>query len=160
MFVTLFSSTFGRKWVGRACALSRTRSGKSSKLHSAYINSYTHTKSIRLWKTFCEDEGCRAVCSYLGQAKGVTVLELLDNKITALGCEFIGKLIHPRSLSNIQILKLDHNEIGGKGVTALGEGLAVNKSMVSLSLTYCNIDASGARALFEVLIYTQSKLLR
>ena len=24
--------------------------------------SYPHAKSIRLWKTFCEDEGVRAVC--------------------------------------------------------------------------------------------------
>ena len=88
----------------------------------------------------------------------MTVLELLDNKITPLGCEFIGKLVHPRSLCNVQILKLDHNEIGGKGITAIAEGLAVNKCLVSLSLTYCNIDASGARALFELLIYSQSQL--
>ena len=30
--------------------------------------------------------------------------------------------------------------------------------MENLSLTYCNIDESGARALFEILIFTQSKL--
>ena len=63
------------------------------------------------------------------QAKGVTVLELLDNNITPLGCEFIGKLLHPRTNSSISILKLDHNDIGGKGMAALSEGIAINKQL-------------------------------
>jgi hypothetical protein len=50
-------------------------------------------------------------------------------------------------------VKLDHNDIGAAGVRALAEGLAVNKSLLSLSLTYCNIDQEGARPLFEILIY-------
>lgn len=83
-------------------------------------------------------------------------MELLDNKITSLGCEFIGKLLHPKVNSSITILKLDHNDIGSAGVRHLAEGLAVNKSLQSLSLTYCNIDANGARPLFDILIYTQS----
>jgi len=99
----------------------------------------------------------RAVVQFVQQAKGVTVVELLDNKMTALGCEFVGKLMHPRTNSNIQVLKLDHNDIGGPGVMALAEGIAINKSLVSLSLTYCNIDYTGARAIFEILIYSQSK---
>lgn len=109
---------------------------------------------MRLWKTYCEDEGVRAVVQFLLQAKGVTALELLDNKITPLGCEFVGKLLHPKSNSNIMILKMDHNDFGGPGMQALGEGLAINKSLMSLSLTYCNIDFTGARAIFEILIYT------
>lgn len=53
---------------------------------------------------------------------------------------------------------MDHNDIGGSGVNALCEGLAISKSIVTLSLTYCDIDQSGARALFELLIYSQSNL--
>lgn len=82
----------------------------------------------------------------------------MDNKITPLGCEFISRMLHPKSNTNISILKLDHNEIGSKGMSFLAEGIAVNKSLTSLSLTYCNIDAEGARALFEILIFTQSNL--
>jgi Ran GTPase-activating protein (RanGAP) involved in mRNA processing and transport len=85
-------------------------------------------------------------------------LELLDNKITALGCEFIGRSIHPKANTNIVILKLDHNEFGAEGVRRLAEGMAINKSVEQLSLTYCNIDASGWRPLFEILIFSQSKL--
>jgi len=62
--------------------------------------------------------------------------------------------MHPKSNSNINILKMDHNDIGGPGVMALSEGIAVNKALLSLSLTYCNIDYTGARAIFEILIYS------
>jgi len=93
----------------------------------------------------------------LTQLKSVFKVDLLDNKITALGCEFVSTLIHPKSNCNIEILKLDHNEFGSAGMIALSEGLAICKTLKNLSLTYCNIDAAGARAIFEILIYSQSK---
>jgi len=57
---------------------------------------YQHCTSIRFWKTYCEDEGVRAICQYLECTKNVLFLELLDNNITALGCEFLGKALHPK----------------------------------------------------------------
>lgn len=119
---------------------------------------YPHAKTMCLWKTFCEDEGCRAVCQCLAQLKSVFKLDLLDNKLSPLSCEFISNLVHPKSNTALEILKLDHNDFGSKGVTLLAEGLAINKTIKNLSLSYCNIDAGGARALFEVLIYSQSQL--
>lgn len=41
---------------------------------------------------------------------------------------------------------------------ALSEGLAVNPVLRMLSLTYCGIDAQGAEALFEIMIYSRSAL--
>lgn len=119
---------------------------------------YNLCTSIRLWKTFCEDEGVRAVCQYLEHTKSVNFLELLDNNITPLGCEFLSKALHPRSQPQIQILKLDHNQFGSDGMIALSEGLAVNPVLRMLSLTYCGIDAQGAEALFEIFIYSRSAL--
>lgn len=66
--------------------------------------------------------------------------------------------MHPKSNAAVQILKLDHNEIGSDGLKTLAQGLAINKNLTSLSLTYCNITAEGARPIFEMLIYTQSAL--
>ena len=63
-------------------------------------------------------------------------------------------MMHPKVNPNIQILKLDHNEFGSEGLVHLAEGLAVNKIIKSLSLTYCNIDYKGGRPIFEILIYT------
>ena len=76
--------------------------------------------------------------------KQVGILELLDNKITSLGCEFISKALHPKMGSGIYMLKLDHNEFGSEGVIALSEGLAINPSLRSLSLTYCGIDHNAS----------------
>ena len=55
-------------------------------------------------------------------------------------------------------LKLDHNRFGSAGLKFLADGLAQNKTIEHLSLSYCDIDESGARYLFEILIYTQSNL--
>jgi Ran GTPase-activating protein (RanGAP) involved in mRNA processing and transport len=90
--------------------------------------------------------------------KPVNILELLDNKITALGCEFISKTLHPISKPSISILKLDHNSFGAQGVKNLSEGLAINPTLKILSLQYCSIDEEAAQALFEILIYTRSAL--
>ena len=56
------------------------------------------------------------------------------------------------------VLKLDHNEFGSEGIKRLADGLSINKTITSLSLTYCNIDYIGARALFEILIFSKSTL--
>jgi len=40
----------------------------------------------------------------------------------------------------------------------LAEGLRINKNIVQLSLTYCNIDCDGARAIFEILLFQGSVL--
>ena len=100
----------------------------------------------------------RAVCQYLEVGRNVAFLELLDNNITALGCEFLSKALHPKTQPMIQILKLDHNAFGSAGVIELSHGLAVNPVLRMLSLTYCGIDAEGADALFEIMIYTRSAL--
>jgi Ran GTPase-activating protein (RanGAP) involved in mRNA processing and transport len=96
----------------------------------------------------------------LQQLKTVFKIDLLDNKITSLGCEFISNVVHPKSNTVLEILKLDHNEFGSMGMIALSEGLAINKTIKNLSLSYCNIDAQGARALFEILIFSQSKVVQ
>ena len=102
----------------------------------------------------------RQVCLFLEheRVESVLFLELLDNKITPLGCEFIARALHPAKKPTIEILKLDHNEFGHQGVNNLAAGLAINPTLRMLSLTYCGIDQRGARALFEILIYSRSKL--
>jgi len=62
-------------------------------------------------------------------SKTVQALELLDNKITPLGCEFIGRSLHPKANTNLVIVKLDHNEFGSEGVRKLAEGMAINKTV-------------------------------
>lgn len=81
-------------------------------------------------------------------------MELLDNLITPLGCEFIGRVLHPKSNTNLVIVKLDHNAFGTEGLIQLTEGMAINKTVEHLSMTYCNIDSDGWRPIFEILIFS------
>jgi hypothetical protein len=91
-------------------------SSKLQKKNNVEFVSYPHCKSIRFWKTYCEDEGVRAICQYLELGKPVATLELLDNKITPLGCEFISRALQPKMNPSLLVLKLDHNEFGSAGV--------------------------------------------
>lgn len=54
----------------------------------------------------------RAVCQFIELGKPLLFLELLENKVTPLGCEFLARILHPKLAPTIQILKLDHNEFG------------------------------------------------
>ena len=132
--------------------------GVKALIESLKAVDYQHCKSLRLWKTGCEDEGVRSIIDWLSGNSTVQMLELLENKITPLGCDFISRICVPESPSGITILKLDHNDIGSDGIINLSQGLIMNKNLEELSLTYCNIEADGARAIFDFLIYTKSGL--
>lgn len=58
----------------------------------------------------------------------------------------------------IVALKLDHNNFGSQGVKNLCVGIQTNEFLKTLSLNYCGIDHEGARPLFELLIFSKSKL--
>jgi hypothetical protein len=134
--------------------------GVKALMESLKFIDYQHCKSLRLWKTGCGDEGVRAIVDWLITNSTVQMLELLENKVTPLGCDFISRVLSPQSPSAITVLKLDHNDIGSEGMMNLSKGLTMNKNLEELSLTYCNIDAEGAVPLFEILIYTKSGLKR
>lgn len=70
----------------------------------------------------------------------MNVLEMLDAQISKIGCEMIGQALHSKNELNLLVLKLDHNPIGSEGLKHLAEGISMNKQLVSVSLTYCNID--------------------
>jgi hypothetical protein len=99
--------------------------GVKAIVDSLKMVNYPHLLSIRLWKTYCEDEGVRAICEFLKACPSpLLCLELLDNKVTHLGCEFIGKALSPGKLCPpVCILKLDHNNFGSKGMNNLLAGL-------------------------------------
>jgi Ran GTPase-activating protein (RanGAP) involved in mRNA processing and transport len=72
------------------------------------------------------------------------VLDLLDNGITSLGCEFFGKaLVNPEI--KLRQIKLDNNLIGTEGLKNLSIGLRSISTLDKLSLKHCNIDKNGAR---------------
>ena len=49
-----------------------------------------------VWKAEFGDEGVRILSKYLMGDNNLEVIDLLDNGVTALGCQFLGKaLINP-----------------------------------------------------------------
>ncbi|EGR33938.1 hypothetical protein IMG5_030190 [Ichthyophthirius multifiliis] len=54
---------------------------------------YQHTKSVRLWKVRAQDEGTRTICNYMEKVKTLELLDLMDNQISKLGCEFLGRMV-------------------------------------------------------------------
>lgn len=119
---------------------------------------YQLTHTIRLWRALAEDEGLRAVTQFMLECHSVTYLELIECNITALGCEFLGATLGPGSLCQLDTLRLDHNNIGNKGLENLTIGLRMNTTLTELSLAFCGIDADGGRSLIEILINQNSKL--
>jgi len=85
------------------------------------------------------------------------LIDLLDNGITALGCEFIGQAVQSPFCRVLQ-LKLDNNLILSEGLKHLAIGLRQNKILDKLSLKYCGINEQGAKYLQEILANIGSRL--
>lgn len=119
---------------------------------------YDKLRTLRFWKCGIEDNGLRYVCSYLGSNKSVEVLEVMDNGITSLGCEFLGRVLKKEAESPIATLKLDHNPIHAAGVAMLAQGLAMNGTIKILSLNYAEIEKEAATPFVHVLLYIKSQL--
>ena len=101
---------------------------------------YEHLKKIRIWKGCIGDEGVRFISKFLTIRYSLDLIDLLDNEITPLGCEFIGKAMSS-PFCNIKHLKLDDNLILSTGLKQLVVGLRQNNVIDKLSLKYCGIDA-------------------
>lgn len=53
----------------------------------------------------------------------------MNNEITSLGCQFLGRLLAPEAKTNLLMVKLDHNNFGSEGLNYLAEGLSMNKTI-------------------------------
>ena len=97
--------------------------------------SYPHCISFRFWKTNIQDEGIREICDFLSKFQTVLCLELIDNKITSLGCEFLSKtLSQGPQCPPVMILRLDHNNLESNGINILADGIKENINLKELSL--------------------------
>ena len=86
------------------------------------------------------------------------MLELIECGLSPLACEFLGRCLGPDLLVPLQVLRLDHNDLGPQGMKLLANGLRLNGLLQTLSLSYCNITEQGAHSILEILIYYRSSL--
>ena len=118
---------------------------------------YQHLKIIRLWKVDLQDEGLRSICQFADKTGTVTYLDLMDNKITPLGCTFLAKILN-RHKPTITKLKLDNNPIGDEGLAKLTVGLRQNSTIEKLSFNFCGITQEGVRYIQEILANIDCRL--
>ena len=105
---------------------------------------YKNLKEIKIWKGAISDEGVRALTKYIELTKknSVTSFDVIDNQITPLGCEFLGKTLTIPQCS-IKTLIIDHNFIGDLGLKKLTFGLRTNSTIRNLSMKYCGVGKEG-----------------
>jgi hypothetical protein len=99
---------------------------------------------MRLWKVNVDDEGLRSICNYVEKVNTIEYLDLMDNNITPLGCEFLSRVLLNGNNKIIK-LKLDNNPLTTRGLANLTVGLRENCTIEKLSFNYCGIDAEGMK---------------
>lgn len=118
---------------------------------------YTGLKVLRLIKINAEDEGLRVICNFMNKCHSVEELNLQDNGITKLGCEFLGKTLALEE-SPLTVLKLDDNPLTTEGLRLLSVGLRLNNKIEKLSLKNCQISSEGGRIIQVILANINSKI--
>jgi Ran GTPase-activating protein (RanGAP) involved in mRNA processing and transport len=76
---------------------------------------------------------------------------MLNCGIGWLGCEFIGRLFHPKLPTNLNYLTLDYNNFGNDGLNFLMAGLKGYDKIKYISLAYCGITEDGIKHMKEFL---------
>ncbi|KAK0048886.1 hypothetical protein Bpfe_021652 [Biomphalaria pfeifferi] len=99
---------------------------------------YKHVKDLHIWDYLMSYEDMASLALILEKSIfPIRLLELLD---CLIDCQTIPRLA--RSLifcEQMTILVLDYNEFGDEGCKLLCAGLASNITLLSLSLSYCNL---------------------
>ena len=93
------------------------------------------------------------MCDYITRSFQISLLEIMDCKLSPLSCDFIGRFLGPDIKHTLRSLKLDHSGIGDEGMMCLAKGLSMNSTLQYLSLAFCNITSVGARGIMEILIF-------
>lgn len=128
--------------------------------HSMTQAKYVNIEAIRIWKCNGGDESVRSVCYYLDSdpVPQVKDLQFTDNGVTALGCEFLGKILGPNGNKVVNLLRLDYNQFGTPGIEKLSLGLSQNACLRHLSLQYCGITEDGGQYIAHILMFVQNAI--
>lgn len=100
-------------------------------------------QSLCFWNADVRDQGAQGIASCLAFIPQVYKLEILNSGVGEAGAGHISTMLSHRNLSHLTILRLDHNQIGTKGVEYIAKGLHFNTNLKHLSLSHCGIDEHG-----------------
>jgi Ran GTPase-activating protein (RanGAP) involved in mRNA processing and transport len=142
---------------------------EAAKAVAGIIESHPSLSKLFLDNCALNDEGLEILYPALLSCKKLTTLFLDDNNITAIGAQFIARLLAFNNIPyldlnnnptfNIQYLTLNNNPIGDRGVASLSAVIPSNQSLLYLELRSCLITAEGAIKLIGAL-HSNKKLQR
>ena len=104
---------------------------------------------LNLYLNKISDRGAQALAESLKFNHTLTDLNLHSNNISSVGGVAIANVLLTNS--NLRRLNLSGNPIGNVGALVFAERLASDCSITHLALSYCNVDFSGMKALFNSL---------
>ncbi|XP_074657903.1 uncharacterized protein LOC141910910 [Tubulanus polymorphus] len=114
---------------------------------------YTYIKDIYVWDLFLEHSNIATLSLML--EKGfyqVRVVELIDCLIQPYGATRLARTFN--YCHTLTTLCLDYNEFSDEGCQGLCEGLVGNKTLLSLSLNYCDLGKASGKMLGKMVTTT------
>ena len=113
---------------------------------------YVYIKELYIWDLPMQHEDVATLALFL--EKGiyrVQYLELMSCSIESYAVQRLGKSF---LLNCITALLLDYNQFGDEGCEGLCRGLKKNRTLLRLSLNYCNLGPASGRILGDLLTET------
>ena len=114
-----------------------------------------------MWQSYIGDEGVRCFVDFIQETScsSINVIELIDNNLSFLACEFLAKCFSSVLPTNIQVLTLDCNKLGNQGLYNLLKGQSPPNSLEELSLQNCCLEADSMNYLGEWISNDNCKLV-
>lgn len=100
-------------------------------------NRYVHVKELYIWDIPMKHEDMATLALLLEQSiYPIQYLELMECSINSYG---VDRLARSMCMSNLTALLLDYNKFGDTGCSGLCRGLYGNRTLLRLSLCYCDL---------------------
>lgn len=106
---------------------------------------YVHVKELYIWDVPMKHEDIATLAFLLEQSiYPIQYLELMECSINSYGADRLARSI---CMSNLTALLLDYNKFGDAGCDGLCRGLYSNRTLLRLSLSYCDLGPSSGEVL-------------
>lgn len=108
-------------------------------------NRYVHVKELYIWDVPMKHEDTATLALLLEQPiYPIQYLELMECRIDSYGVDRLARSI---CMSNLTALLLDYNKFGDAGCNGLCRGLQSNRTLLRLSLNYCDLGPTSGELL-------------
>ena len=105
--------------------------------------------TLAISQSHIADDDVKLILDNIGESPLLLHLDLSHNKITSKGARAITEMLVAPSESILACLDISGNKISSEGASIMGQALATNESLLSLTLRLNSIGDEGGKDLFE-----------